>query len=52
MDAATMRAQVRRELEHIPNWPEPQNQLRMSYWLMHAQPGQEGPVPRRAAERA
>ena len=27
-----MRETVLRELEHIPNWPEPQGELRMVYW--------------------
>jgi len=27
-----MREIVLRELEHIPNWPEPQGELRMVYW--------------------
>lgn len=27
-----MRELVLRELEHIPNWPEPQRELRMVYW--------------------
>lgn len=27
-----MRELVLRELEHIPNWPEPQGELRMVYW--------------------
>ena len=27
-----MREAVLSELEHIPNWPEPQGELRMVYW--------------------
>lgn len=27
-----MREIVLQELEHIPNWPEPQGELRMVYW--------------------
>ncbi len=27
-----MREIVLKELEHIPNWPEPQAELRMVYW--------------------
>ena len=27
-----MRAKVKEELEHIPQWPEPQGELRMIYW--------------------
>ena len=27
-----MREVVLKELEHIPNWPEPQKELRMVYW--------------------
>lgn len=32
MDASEMRAKVRSELAHIPDWPEPQRELRMAYW--------------------
>ena len=33
-----MREIVLRELEYIPNWPEPQGELRMAYWMrrMHS----------------
>ncbi|HUU18147.1 MAG TPA: hypothetical protein VMW72_13435 [Sedimentisphaerales bacterium] len=33
-----MREMVKEELEHIPDWPEPQNELRMIYWTrrMHS----------------
>jgi len=27
-----MRNKVRRELEYIPDWPDPQNELRMLFW--------------------
>lgn len=27
-----MRAKVRNELAHIPDWPAPQRELRMVYW--------------------
>jgi hypothetical protein len=27
-----MRAKVRGELAHIPDWPQPQGELRMVYW--------------------
>jgi len=27
-----MQEQVKEELEHIPDWPEPQNELREIYW--------------------
>jgi hypothetical protein len=27
-----MRKRVLEELEHIPDWPEPQNELRLIYW--------------------
>ena len=29
-----MREIVLGELEHIPNWPEPQGELRMVYWSL------------------
>lgn len=29
-----MRAKVRNELAHIPDWPAPQRELRMVYWSM------------------
>ena len=29
-----MREIVLRELEHIPDWPEPQGELRMVYWRL------------------
>ncbi|MFX0200167.1 MAG: hypothetical protein ACFFCW_28945 [Candidatus Hodarchaeota archaeon] len=27
-----MREKVKEELKHIPDWPEPQNELRLIYW--------------------
>jgi hypothetical protein len=32
MDVKAMRAQVREELSHIPDWPEHQPELRLLYW--------------------
>lgn len=32
MKLIDMRAKVRAELAHIPDWPEPQRELRMLYW--------------------
>jgi len=29
-----MREKVMRELEHIPDWPKPQKDLRMVYWSL------------------
>jgi hypothetical protein len=34
MHLADMRAKVRAELAHIPDWPAPQRELRMVYWSM------------------
>jgi len=35
MRLTEMRALVRAELAHIPDWPKPhQSELRMSYWLL------------------
>jgi len=33
-----MREKVKKELEHIPDWPNPQKDLRMVYWFerMHS----------------
>jgi hypothetical protein len=33
-----LREKVLKELEHIPDWPKPQKDLRMSYWFfrMHS----------------
>ena len=30
--AKRMREKVLKELEHIPDWPQPQKELRMEYW--------------------
>jgi hypothetical protein len=32
MKLPDMRAKVRGELAHIPDWPQPQRELRMAYW--------------------
>lgn len=32
MKLTDMRAKVRTELAHIPDWPQPQGDLRMVYW--------------------
>ena len=36
--AKQMREKVLSELKHIPDWPQPQKELRMAYWMrrMHS----------------
>jgi hypothetical protein len=46
-----MREKVLKELEHIPDWPEPQKDLRMIYWFqrMHSL-GKKAKVKKTAKE--